>query len=173
MCTNRLLVLTVFITAIFVGPTVYAAEQKKEVAPVNFVEGGIWVGVIDDIQDIDDSKLAEFQTKYGIPTVGKASDMAIDSYIALATGHVVLPIGGIVESYTSRRSQLRDDPRKFQIFFKQENGTTQSVVVYDQQLWEVGDKVKIVSDGTKTTVETLEMGELSRYKAEQEAARNK
>lgn len=171
MSTNRLLILTVLATAIFAGPAVYAAEQKKEVPPVNFAEEGTWVGVIEDIQDIDDSRLAEFQTKYGIPTVGKAIDMAINSYIALATGHVVLPIGGIVESYTSRRSQLRDDPRIFQITFKQGNGTLSSVVVRDQQQWEVGDKIKVTSDGTKIVVETIEMGELSKYAAEQRALR--
>ena len=164
-----------FVLAVLFGAVANAAETKKEIAPVNFAENGTWVGVVEDIQDIDDSKWAEFQTKWMIPTIGRAVGNAVGYQVALATGQAMQVFNWttLIDSYTSRRSQLRDDPRTFQITFKQDNGALQNVVVHDQQQWEVGDKIKIVSDGVKIVVETIEMGELSRYAAEKAAERDK
>lgn len=158
------------LVVILSGTVAYAAE-KNDVAPVNFAGQGEWIGVIEDVQDIDDSKWAEFQTKWKIPNAGRTVGLAIGYNIALATGQAmqVYTWANIFDRRISGHSRLRDDPRTFQIFFKQNDGTVQSVVVHDQQLWEVGDKVKTTSDGVKTTVETIEMGELSRYKAERAA----
>lgn len=166
-------ILTAVFAILFVGDA-FAAESK-ETAPVNFAEQGVWTGVIEDIQDIDDSKWAEFQTKWMIPGIGKTVGLAIGYNAAVATGQAlqVFSWSTMIDSYTSRRSQLRDDPRTFQITFKQNDGKLRSVVVHDQQQWEVGDKIKVTSDGTKIVVETIEMGELSRYKAEMAAERSK
>lgn len=172
---NIRILVSVALAALLAGAAANAAETKKEVAPVNFSENGTWVGVIEDIQDIDDSKWAEFQTKWKIPTVGKTVGNIAGYQVALATGQAmqVFNVSTLIDSYTSRRSQLRDDPRTFQITFKQDNGSLQNVVVHDQQLWEVGDKIKVTSDGIKVLVETIEMGELSRYAAEKAAERGK
>ncbi len=158
---------------ILLASTIAHAAEKKDIAPVNFAGQGEWLGVIEDVQDVDDSKWAEFQTKWKIPNAGRTVGLAIGYNVALATGQAlqVFTWANMLDRRISGHSRLRDDPRTFQIFFKQENGTMQSVVVHDQQMWEVGDKVKIVSDGAKTTVETIEMGELSRYKAKLAAER--
>ncbi len=167
---TKILSMVIFV-ALLAGPVVYADDQKKEIAPVNFAGQGEWLGVIEDVQDVDDSKWAEFQTKWKIPTVNRALANAVGAYVALATGKAldVFHVSNLLDF--SGRSRLRDDPRTFQIFFKQSDGTVHSVVVHDQQMWEVGDKVKIVSDGAMTTVETIELGELSRYKAKLAAER--
>lgn len=166
--------LILFVLAVLFGTVANAAEMKNEAAPVNFAEKGTWVGVIEDIQDIDNSKWAEFQTKWKLPSLGRTGGLAIGVNVAKATGQAsqVVYWGGLVEMFTTRRTQLRDDPRMFQITFKEDNGTVRNVVVHDQQLWEVGDKIKVTNDGIKILVETIEMGELSRYAAEKAAERN-
>lgn len=165
--------LILFVLAVLFGTVANAAETKKEVAPVNFAANGTWVGVVEDIQDIDSSKWAEFQTKWQLPTINKAIGNAVGYGVALATGQAMQVFNVTTLLDFSGYPRLRDDPRTFQISFKQTDGTVQNVVVHDQQQWEVGDKIKVTSDGVKIIVETIEIGELSRYAAEKAAARDK
>lgn len=148
----KILVLT-SLAALLVGSAANAAET----APV---DNGPWVGVIEDIQDVDVETLkqAEFETKYKIP----------------GPFTVALSLLGVFQLHQSMLDTKRygETPRTYLVRFKDEkDGAVKSILVHKVLIWNVGDKIRATRGEEGIEVETLEMGELSRYAAQQIAER--
>lgn len=152
MKSVRLFVLTALM-ALFVLSTAKAAETP----PVN---NGPWIGVIEDIQDVDVETLkqAEWEVKYGVP----------------GPFTVALSLLGVFHLHQSLLDTKRygETPRTYLVKFKDEkDGATKSILVYKVLIWNVGDKIRATRAEDGIDVETLEMGEISRYAAQQLAER--
>lgn len=141
------------LAVLFVGYATYAAETPS-------VDNGLWVGVIEDIQDVDVETLkqAEWEVKYKIP----------------GPFTVAMSLLGVFQLHQSMLDTKRygDSARTYLIRFKDEkDGATKSILVRKVLVWNVGDKIRATRGEEGIDVETLELGELSRYAAQQIAER--
>ncbi len=149
-----LFVLTAFAVLFVVAASVASAEEPPP------VDNGPWTGVIEDIQDVDTETLkqAEWEVKYKTPgpfTVGLA----------------LLGVFHLNKSILDTK-RYGDTPRTYLVKFKDEkDGTLKSILVYKVLIWNVGDKIRATRTEDGIDVETLEMGEISRYAAQQMAER--
>lgn len=141
------------LAALSVGIVAHAAEPPS-------ADNGPWTGVIDDIQDVDVETLkqAEWEVKYKVP------------------GPFTLALGllGVFQLNKSILDTKRygETPRTYLIKFKDEqDGALRSILVYQVLVWNVGDKIRATRSENGIEVETLEMGEISRYAAQQKAER--
>lgn len=179
-----------FVLAILIAATAHAEETGNKAAGIETVgitsdakattdKGGPWIGVIEDIQDVDTyaKKLAEEQ-KYKGPTVRAVIGGIIDGLTAplwlSATGHTV---GQDIANDRLFTSQRDADIRDYVIFFRDENTKMAQKIHFTGKLnWNTGDKIRVsrnAEDPSQVDIAVLEMGELSRYAAKQEAARDK
>ncbi len=152
MKSMRLFVLTAF-TALLVVSVTKAAETLP-------TDSGPWVGVIEDIQDVDVETLkqAEWEVKYKIPG-------------PFTTALALLGVFQLNKSILDTK-RYGDTPRTYLVRFKDEkDGTTKSILVHQVLIWNVGDKIRATRGEEGIEVETLEMGEISRYAAQQVEAR--
>lgn len=165
---SKLIVLLV----VFVGSVTNAAEPPP-------TDNGPWVGVIEDIQDIDTyaKQLADEQ-KYKGPTVRSIIGGIVDGLTAplwlSATG---LTIGQDIANDRLFTSQRDADIRDYVIAIRDESTTKVLNIRFSGKLtWNTGDKIKVsrnAEDPSKVDIAVLEMGELSRYAAEKTAERDK
>lgn len=149
----KILVVTA-LAALFVGSAAHAAEAPP-------VDNGPWIGVIEDIQDVDVETLkqAEYEVKNRIPGPFTITQNLLGVF---TLGHT---------SYIDSK-RYTDSPRTYLIRFKDEKDeTTKSILVHKVLVWNVGDKISATRNGDGIDVETLELGEISRYAAQQKAER--
>lgn len=126
---------------------------------ISTTEKGPWVGVIEDIQDVDvdSQKWAEIQNRFRI--------------ISPLTVHPAVAPFSLVQELLER-AQVNN--RDYLISFKDEaDGVVKGILVNKVLTWNVGDKIRVTREegSNNLEVETLEMGELSRYQAERAAER--
>lgn len=168
----KILVLTA-LAILFTGSAANAAEPSP-------VDNGPWVGVIQDIQDVDTyaKQLAEEQKNSKGLTARAVIGGIVDGLTAplwlSATGAT---IGQGIANDRLFTSQRDADIRDYVIFFRDERTMVmQNVQVSGKLVWNTGDKIRVtrnLEDPLKVDISILEMGELSRYVAEQEDSRNK
>lgn len=157
---------------VFVCPGAFAAESDKagvvtdngQNTAADAPRDGVWVGVIEDIQHLKDTDRIELINKYEAAGLGAAA--AIRAFTE--SSHAFFAYLWIKDS-----GSVGDQPKLYLITFKEANNNLNKVVVYDTIKWNVGDKIEVTKEGDSASVKVLELGELSRYAAEQEAARNK
>jgi len=149
--------------------TVHAAGDSSASKAVT-VKDGVWVGVIEDIQDIEGTKQAEFEEKWKVPTDKWAVDLFIGVAVALASGDTGI-LTTIGDWGTANRFN-GNVPRAYLISFKAEDGSLYRVAVKRINIWNVGDKIQVTRQGSEVAIRTLEMGEISRYAAEMAAERD-
>lgn len=201
----RILVLTVF-TVLFAGALVNAADKdnnpnaapvpasKTYVPEASATDGkGPWIGVIEDIQDVDTTaiKQAEIDKMEKAPSAAKDVLVVARTAVGAVFDALTLPLGmTLLDStigqniargevpvlFRSNGSPVeRDDPRAYLVIFKDEStNKLEKVFVYDVIRWNVGDKIKVsrnLEDPSKVDITVVEMGELSRYAAERAAER--
>lgn len=152
MKSIKLSILTA-LAVLFVGYAAYAAETPS-------VDNGPWVGVIEDIQDVDVETLkqAEFEVKYKIP----------------GPFTVAMSLLGVFQLHQSMLDTKRygESPRTYLVSFRNEkDGATKSILVHKVLIWNVGDKIRATRGEEGIDVETIELGEISRYAAQQIAER--
>ena len=176
-----------------------ASASKTDVPKASAADGkGPWVGVIEDIQDVDTTaiKQAEIDKMNNAPSAAKDAlvvartvvGAVVDAFTAtpgqMLAGHTIgediahWRIPEIFTIFGSHGTEVdRDDPRAYLVFFKDENtNKIEKVFVYDVICWNVGDKIKLsrnLEDPSKVDITVVEMGELSRYAAERAAERDK
>lgn len=142
-----------FVLAAFAALFAVSAAHAAEVPPV---ENGPWVGVIEDIQDVDVETLkqAEWEVKYKTP----------------GPFTLALSLLGVFQLNKSILDTKRygETPRTYLVKFKDEkDGNLKSILVYKVLIWNVGDRIRATRTEEGIEVETLEMGEISRYAAQQ------
>lgn len=152
------------------------SDSGRESVPNNVVDrDGTWVGVIEDIQDIDTetAKKAEWESKWRLPGKNGQVGLLVGSILQVATGGVLTAFGGASwGGFFDNWGGVRNDPHLFLITFIDElDRQPKKIAVFAKIQWNAGDKIKVVKDGDKASVELIEMGELSRYAAEKEAER--
>ncbi len=200
-----------FVLAVLFGTVANAADKdnnpnatsvpasKTDVPKASAADGkGPWIGVIEDIQDVDTTaiKQAEIDKMNNAPSAAKDAlvvartvvGAVVDAFTAtpgqMLAGHTIgediahwrIPV--IFTIFGSHGTEVdRDDPRAYLVFFKDENtNKIEKVFVYDVICWNVGDKIKLsrnLEDPSKVDITVVEMGELSRYAAERAAERDK
>ncbi len=141
------------LAALFAGSVANAAGTVP-------VDNGPWIGVIEDIQDVDVETLkqAEWEVKYKIP----------------GPFTVAMSLLGVFQLHQSILDTKRygESPRTYLVRFKDEkDGATKSILVHKVLIWNVGDKIRATRSEEGIEVETLALGELSRYAAQQIAER--
>lgn len=173
----KLLVPTAFM--VMSCAVIYAADNDTvATAPVAsdntsktaIIKDGVWVGVIEDIQDIEGTKQVEFEEKWKIPTDKWATDLFIGIAVALASGDTSI-LTTIGDWGTANRFN-GNVPRLYLLSFKTDDGSLHRVAVKRINIWNVGDKIEVARQSGKVTIRTLEMGEISRYAAEMAAERD-
>lgn len=124
------------------------------------IDNGPWIGVIGDIQDVDVETLkqAEYEVENRIPG-------------PFTITQNLLGVFTLGQSYIDSK-RYTDSPRTYLIRFKDEKDeATKSILVRQVLVWNVGDKIRATRNGDGIEVETLELGEISRYAAQQKAER--
>lgn len=156
---------------------------------------GPWVGVIEDIQDVDTTaiKQAEIEKMERAPSAAKDALVVARTVVGAVFDALTLPLGMTLLDTTIGHDIARGsmpsifkssgptvegvDPRAYLIILKDEStNKLEKVFVYDVIRWNVGDKIKLsrnLEDPSKVDIAVVEMGELSRYAAQKEAERNK
>lgn len=165
-------VLISLMLALLFGAVANAAEKDKtvvatdnaNVAKTTVNKDGPWIGIIEDIQHLDDTDKTELISKYEAAGIGAAAAIRIFT----ESTHSFLAYLLIKDS-----GSVGDQPKLYLITFKEANNNLKKVVVYDELKWNVGDRIEVTKYGDDVVVKTLEMGELSKYAAAQEAARSK
>lgn len=152
---------------LFVGSSVFAVESDKtgmatdngKKTAVDAPRDGVWVGVIEDIQHLKDTD--GFKLTDGALFADEMMRVFTESSRSFL-------------AYLFIRDNVSvTDPQFFMVTLRQANNNLGKFVIHERLQWNVGDRIEITKTGNSVSVKTLELGELSRYAAEQEAARNK
>lgn len=163
--------------------------SKTDVPKASAADGkGSWVGIIEDIQDVDTEKQKKAESEVKTLTKKEFYERS-EKYatVGMAVGAVAQVALGLPNTtfvgwatgreYSPANANERDDSRLYLVTFKDEKtNKLERFMIYDVIKWNVGDKIKLsrnLEDPSKVDITVVEMGELSRYAAEKTAERDK